>query len=192
MTLTETIRNELARMLARQLDYDPAADELPFTIQVMADDLRRRGLTDDDSDRVKEAFRLLGPQTQRWPTSRMVMECLPSKAATRLLPAPKPDPKFVSAQLSTIKKSHALRSVFRPNESYLQYAITRDSSGLSAAVFEAQRLMANGWTANMERGFRDAAHGCWVGTLTGATPEQIAAASDPDAMVEREAIQDEA
>src|SRR3990167_4793203 len=131
MTLAETIRNELARMLARQLDYAPAADELPFTIQVMADDLGRRGLTDDDSARVQEAFRVLGPQTQRWPTSRMVMECLPAKNSYRQLPTPKPDPQFVSAQLSTIKKSHALRSVFRPNENYRAYMDAMRQSGLS-------------------------------------------------------------
>ena len=191
MTLTETIRNELARMLARQLDYAPAADELPFTIQVMADDLARMGLTDDDVERVQAAFQILGPQTQRWPTTRMVTECLPRKSVPRQLPAPRANSDFVSGQLQGIKKSKVLRLVFLHGESWFDYVTKRDSSGLSIAAFEAQRLVANGWTAGMERRFRDAAHVCSFGTLPGATPENIALASDPDAAAEREAIQAE-
>ena len=191
MTLIETIRNELARMLARQLDYAPAADELPFSIQVMSDDLTRRGLADDDAGRVQAAFEVLGPQIQRWPTARMVLECLPAKATPVMLPAPKPDQKFVSAQLNTTKKNHALRSVLRPGESYNAYMDAMLASGLLRAAFEAQRLLANGWTDDKERGFRTAAHACRLGTLPGATPADFALASDLEAAAEREAIQRE-
>ena len=64
-------------MLARQLDYAPTADELPFTVQVMTDDLVNHGLRDIDAPRVREAFARLGPALQKWPTTRTVIEALP-------------------------------------------------------------------------------------------------------------------
>ena len=64
-------------MLARQLDYAPTADELPFTVQVMTDDLVNHGLRDVDAPRVHQAFARLGPALQKWPTTRMVIEALP-------------------------------------------------------------------------------------------------------------------
>jgi len=82
------VTEELYRMMARQLDYAPAADELAFTVQVMIDDLERRGLNDHECDRVREAFRTLGPKLERWPTSRMVIEALPGRNPYRPTPAP--------------------------------------------------------------------------------------------------------
>ena len=64
-------------MLARQLDYAPTADELPFTVQVMTDDLVNHGLRDIDAPRVREAFARLGAALQKWPTTRTVIEALP-------------------------------------------------------------------------------------------------------------------
>ena len=64
-------------MLARQLDYSPTADELPFTVQVMTDDLVNHGLRDVDAPRVHQAFARLSPALQKWPTTRMVIEALP-------------------------------------------------------------------------------------------------------------------
>lgn len=192
MGLREVVTQEMIRMLARQLDYAPAADELPFTAQVMVDDLHRVGLSDVDTDRVIAAFRHLGPRTQRWPTARMVLECLPSKPTPKQLSAPKANPQFVSAQLEKIgTNGQVMRSVFRPGESYGDYLAALNTSGLSQSTFEAQRLAGRGWTADMERKFRDAAHVCHMGTLPGAIPEQIAAACDPEAHAEREAIQAE-
>lgn len=62
-------------------------------IQVMTEDLRRRGLSDADADRIREAFAILGPHLQKWPTSRMVIDALPSKRIARndrMLVAPTP------------------------------------------------------------------------------------------------------
>ena len=77
LQLRATIQQELLRMLARQLDYAPTADELPFTVQVMTDDLVNHGLRDVDAPRVREAFARLSPALQKWPTTRMVIEALP-------------------------------------------------------------------------------------------------------------------
>lgn len=92
-TLSDTVHQQLFKMLARNLDYAPSAADLPAVIQVMIEDLRRHGLSDGDSDRVAEAFCTLGPHLQKWPTSRMVIESLPSKRmerSTRLLVPPTP------------------------------------------------------------------------------------------------------
>lgn len=86
MNLKTIIMQEMIKMLARQLDCSPAADELPFSAQVMTDDFIRIGLTDSDAERVSEAFQRLGPRVQRWPTSRMVIEALPEKKSLRLPP----------------------------------------------------------------------------------------------------------
>ena len=77
LKLQLAIKQELLRMLARQLDYAPTADELPFTVQVMTDDLVNRGLRDADVPRLREAFARLGPALQKWPTARTVIEALP-------------------------------------------------------------------------------------------------------------------
>ena len=60
---------------------------------MMTEDLRRRGLSDADADRIREAFATLGPHLQKWPTSRMVIDALPSRRLTRntrMLVAPTP------------------------------------------------------------------------------------------------------
>lgn len=46
----------------------------------MEEDLRTRGLTDADADRVAEAFQVLGPTLQRWPTTPMVLGALPKRS----------------------------------------------------------------------------------------------------------------
>lgn len=84
-------------------------------------------------------------------------------------------------------------SVFLPGESFGDYVDARNKSGLSIEMFEAKRLISNGWTAHMERSFRKNAHACGFGRIGGATPEQITFATMPDAeaVAEREAIQQE-
>lgn len=201
MTLHDVVRKELTRMLARQLDHTPAAEELQFTIQVMTDDLKQRGLTDADAERVTQAFIVLGPQTQRWPTARMVLECLPPRQETKLLPAPLTKPEVADFHIRNMRETlQSVRSVFRPGESFKDYQDAMHKSGLSQKDFEAKRLVENGWTDEMEKRFRGDAHMCRLGVLPGATPEDITrafvakdplAASDPEAIAERAAIQAE-
>ena len=91
MNLTEVVATELTKMLARQLDYSPAAEDLPLIIQVMVEDLRRVGLTDNDAERVQAAFGAIATNVGRWPTMYMVREHLPARQhSTPLLPAPAP------------------------------------------------------------------------------------------------------
>lgn len=85
VTLHQVVAQGLFKMLARQLDYSPAAEELPMTVQVMVEDFQTYGLTDVDADRVEAAFMFLGPRIQRWPTARTVIEALPKKPAPKLL-----------------------------------------------------------------------------------------------------------
>ena len=86
------IEQQMFKMLARNLDYAPSAADLPAAIQVMTEDLMRRGLTDADAPRVVEAFSNLGPHLQKWPTSRMVIDALPAKQRQnpKLLASPTP------------------------------------------------------------------------------------------------------
>ena len=103
-TLSDTVQQQLFKMLARNLDYAPSAADLPAVIQVMIEDLRRHGLSDGDSDRVAEAFCTLGPHLQKWPTSRMVIESLPGSRAgrsTRLLMPPTPLDSYCDEYLRT-------------------------------------------------------------------------------------------
>ena len=96
-TLSDTVSQQLFKMLARNLDYAPSAADLPAVIQVMIEDLRRRGLSDADADRIREAFATLGPHLQKWPTSRMVIESMPGSRvgrSTRLLVPPTPLDKY--------------------------------------------------------------------------------------------------
>lgn len=135
-------------MLARQLDYAPNADELPFTVQVMTEDLARRGLSDADANRVREAFASLGPALQRWPTARMVIEALPSaEPPHKALPWPAPSMEKVAAGIAGMRQAakRRFRSVFLPGESYDDYLSALNASKLSKEQFDAKRLQMNGF-----------------------------------------------
>ena len=70
---------ELTRMLARNLDYAPSADELPIVAEVLADDLFAWGFTDDDTDRIAHAINMAGRQSSRFPTCHNIKECIPKR-----------------------------------------------------------------------------------------------------------------
>ena len=92
MTLTEVVTMELTKMMARQLDYTPAAQDLPYTIATMTEDLKRVGLTDDDVGRIQAAFGNIAINVGRWPTTYMVREHLPGRQpAYKELSAPTSD-----------------------------------------------------------------------------------------------------
>lgn len=69
-------------MLARQLDYSPAAEELPQVIEVMHQDLQRMGFSDADSERIAMAFDRLALTATKWPTVVAVKEVVPRLAET--------------------------------------------------------------------------------------------------------------
>lgn len=91
-TLQQVVTEELTKMMARQVDYTPAAEDLPYTIGVMVEDLKRSGLTDDDTERVRAAFGEIALNVGRWPTTYMVREHMPGRQpAYKELSAPTPD-----------------------------------------------------------------------------------------------------
>ncbi len=66
-------------MLARRLDFAPAAEEIPQVISVYVDDLSAHGLTDADAGRVRVAFETVGRKTGRWPRPVDVIGALPKR-----------------------------------------------------------------------------------------------------------------
>ncbi len=178
-------------MMARQLDHAPSAEELPFTIQVMAEDLAAKGLTDADCDRLSEAFRILGPSLDRWPTSRIVIESLPTrKSNQRWLnsPDPKQTPEVIRreiVQMRGLASRAARRCVFLPSEGFRDYCEALAASGEKKVAFDARRLRANGWTAAKERAYGQSEIRI-VEEL-----ERLEREPDPEAEAERAAIQEE-
>jgi len=79
MTLREVIEQNLFKCVARRLDRAPHAEDMPFTIVVMEEDLRAHGVSDNDAARVDAAFRKIGPTLQRWPTAPMVIVAMPKR-----------------------------------------------------------------------------------------------------------------
>src|SRR3990167_5278688 len=77
--LFQSLSEGLYIMLARNLDFSPAASDLPFTIQVVYADLSAHGLTDDDCGRVEHALNMIGRTCQRWPTTKTIIDSLPPK-----------------------------------------------------------------------------------------------------------------
>lgn len=74
--LEDMLLRELSRMRQRRLKYAPADEDIPATVAVMADDLRRRGLGDDDGERIADALNDVGCRTREWPTVMDVVESL--------------------------------------------------------------------------------------------------------------------
>ncbi len=143
LQLRMTVEQELLRMMARRLDHGPSADELPFTVQVVTEDLMAKGLRDGDSDRVRSAFALLGPTLDRWPTVRQIMDALPSrKDAFTALPPPgrKPMPENVRQHFDAAKARATVKSILRPGESFGDYQAALYASGMKKAAFDAARL----------------------------------------------------
>jgi hypothetical protein len=82
--LKRAVSEELAKMIARNLPYAPSPEDMPATIAVMVDDLRRLGLDDKDAPRVAEAMSIIALQAERWPTVSMVRAALPPPIPQKL------------------------------------------------------------------------------------------------------------
>ena len=66
--LYKVLAQEMTKLLARNLRYAPAADELPIVVSVMEEDLRALGYKDDDIERIVYAINQVGRATDDWPT----------------------------------------------------------------------------------------------------------------------------
>jgi len=115
--LLATINEEMMLMMARQLEYAPAADDLPAVAKVMYHDLVRLGLKNEDSDRVRKAFQGIALNLGRWPTAFMVKENLPKSTVDRKALPNASLPKTVQENLERMGMAQL------PGESHKDYAI---------------------------------------------------------------------
>lgn len=114
-TLQAVVEQELFRCLARQLDRAPRPEDLPFTIQVMVEDLRTHGLRDEDAPRVADAFRRLGPTLSRWPTAPAVIAALPKHADAAKRLTHQESAEDVERRRRIAEKARALANTLRPS-----------------------------------------------------------------------------
>jgi len=79
--LFDLVFAELHIMLARSLDYAPAADELTYVAETMAKDLQSDGIASDQIDlqRLQVAFTRHGKTQTRWPTAYHIKSALPNR-----------------------------------------------------------------------------------------------------------------
>ena len=75
--LYQMLAQEMTKMLARNLRYAPAADELPIVVSVMEEDLRALGYKDDDIERIVYAINQVGRATDDWPTVNTIRKNIP-------------------------------------------------------------------------------------------------------------------
>lgn len=93
LPLSEIVSQGLLKMMARQLDYSPAADDLGKCILVMADDLAKAGFTGEHAKIIADTLDTLGRSQTRWPTVSEIIQHARSlrrqqTAAVAVLPAP--------------------------------------------------------------------------------------------------------
>jgi hypothetical protein len=132
-----------------------------MTIQVMVDDLCRRGLNDSDTHRVGMAFSNLGIAIQKWPTPLMVIEALPKRTTPQshwlgYKPKRTKNADEISHQLKSALRTQGKKlSVMLPGEGLGDYLRAVSQSGLSRKEFDRQRLEYNARIpdeeANIER-----------------------------------------
>ena len=75
--LYQALAQEMTKMLARNLRYAPAADELPIVVSVMTDDLMALGYKDDDIPRIVYAINQVGRAIDDWPTVNTIRKNIP-------------------------------------------------------------------------------------------------------------------
>ena len=77
--LLETVSKELTRMLTRSLANSPAADEIHFFVDTMANDLYSLGYDENYIERIEDAFNFFGQHADKWPTTKDIMETIKSR-----------------------------------------------------------------------------------------------------------------
>ena len=78
--LYQMLAQEMTKMLARNLRYAPAADELPIVVSVMEEDLRALGYKDDDIERIVYAINQVGRAIDDWPTVNTIRKNIPQQS----------------------------------------------------------------------------------------------------------------
>lgn len=79
MNLYETVAKGLVVMLARNMEYAPAADEIPIVAKILTQDLVNMGYADCDSDRIGHALNLAGRNFDKWPSTFQIKSSIPAR-----------------------------------------------------------------------------------------------------------------
>lgn len=117
-----------------------------MTVQVMVDDLIRRGMTENDIHRVQTAFQNLGPSIQKWPTPMSIIEALPKRVTPGSRRAGLSGPagcyvgKIMPRLGDAISHKRKRNSVMLPGEGLGDYLKSYNQSGLTRVEFDEQRL----------------------------------------------------
>ena len=82
----QIIAKEMVKMLNRQLENSPSADEIDFPIEIMAGDLYSRGYEVKDEKRIVDAFNFFGSWTKKWPKPSDIIEALKSRHSQTVNP----------------------------------------------------------------------------------------------------------
>lgn len=106
MTLRKSAERALIRMIARNLEGTPSANEIGLVAAVYVDDFEQRGLTDADAGRVTAAFESLGPKLTRFPSPAHVLSVLP----------PREPPKQITHQLTDAERERNLERLHKMME----------------------------------------------------------------------------
>ena len=118
--LYKAISQQLVRMLARNLDRAPQAEELPLCIQVLCDDLMNCGYTDADATRVAGAIDKYGRDADVWPNTKRIQDTLRGTAYWKAmdisgLPAlPEPDEIKLRGKETGLKNLRHIRDILGP------------------------------------------------------------------------------
>jgi len=166
------------------------------------------GLADITVQQIKRGLEQCRTSADEWPPTLPVFRsrCLVTQYAAAYhrpfekLPEPQRDPMIVAVAIETIAKAQGgmRRNVFLPGEGFgdfFEAKMAALKAGKTEAQFEALRLARRGWTAELERKWQYHAHR--LGGIHIGPPGLIEALEehevkhDPEARLEREAIQNE-
>ena len=78
--LYQALAQEMTKMLARNLRYAPAADELPIVVSVLTEDFMALGYRDEDIPRIVYAINQVGRAIDDWPTVNTIRKNIPQQS----------------------------------------------------------------------------------------------------------------
>ncbi len=76
----QLVAEQLTRMLARSLKNSPSADEIHFSIDIMAEDLYSLGYDESHLVKLEDAFNYYGQHAEYWPNTHNIMETVKSRS----------------------------------------------------------------------------------------------------------------
>lgn len=105
--LREEIGTGLQKLLVLRLPGTPPEDSIVGTAEIWLEALQNRNTRWEehlDRDRVRLAFRKLFGICDRWPTPRMLIDHLGSRAPPRAMPPPRRSPEEIARNKARIEE----------------------------------------------------------------------------------------